>query len=233
MKPRFPNRRNHALTLVEVLVVIVVLVILLLLGFPEGFFGHRLRKSQQISCSNNLKQIGLAYRIWSGDNNDKYPTGISVTLGGSMEMVATGNVTQTFLVMSNELSTPLLLNCSWDMAHIQTRSFAGLASSNISYFVGVDATNDMNPQMIISGDDNFEISGAPVKSGLVQFTTNSNVAWTSGRHVPYKEHFWTSTRGIFLGNIGLADGSVQQVTTHGLQVMLQKTGLTTNRLAIP
>lgn len=34
-------------------------------------------KAQRINCVNNLKQIGLAFRIWSGDNDDKYPFDVS------------------------------------------------------------------------------------------------------------------------------------------------------------
>jgi prepilin-type processing-associated H-X9-DG protein len=170
-----------------------------------------------VSC---LQQIGLAFRVWESDNSDKYPMGISVTNGGSMELVVTGNVVAIFLVMSNELSTPRILHCPNDMAHIEVNSFAGLASSNISYFVGVDVTNEINPQMILSGDDNFEIGGVPVKSGLLELSTNAPIAWTAARHK-------------FAGNIGLADGSVQEVTTVGLQTALQQTGLATNRLAIP
>jgi len=52
------------------------------------------------------------------------------------------------------------------------------------------------PQAFLSGDDNFEIGGVPVKSGLLQFSTNTTIAWTGARHE-------------FAGNIGLADGSVQ------------------------
>ena len=35
------------------------------------------RKAQRINCVNNLKQVGLAFRIWEGDNNDKYPMAVS------------------------------------------------------------------------------------------------------------------------------------------------------------
>ena len=31
-------------------------------------------KAQTINCVNNLKQLGLAVRIYNGDNGDKYPT---------------------------------------------------------------------------------------------------------------------------------------------------------------
>ena len=36
-----------------------------------------------------------------------------------------------------------------------------------------------------------------------------------------------------MGNVGLADGSVQQMTTSRLQESLHQTGLATNRLLMP
>ncbi len=206
------------MTLVEVLVVIVVLVVLTLFLLPAIFIGPQ--GPMKITCISNLHQIGLAYKTWEGDNGDKYPMGVSVTLGGSMEMAATGYVVQTFQVMSNQLSTAKVLHCPADMEHFETNSFAGLPSSNISYFVGVDVTNDMNPQMILDGDDNFEINGVPVKSGLLELSTNAPIAWTAARH-------------HFAGNIGLADGSAQELNNSGLTNLLQQTGVVTNRLAIP
>ena len=207
------------MTLFEVGVVVAIVMILVVVFLPR--LNRSTSARPRIICVNNLKQVGLAYRIWEGDNGDIYPMGISVTNGGSMEIVATGNVVQTFQVMSNELSTPEILHCRMDAVRIAATDFAGLSNSNISYFVGVDVTNDAaNPQMIISGDSNFEIGGVPVKPGLARFWTNDPVAWTATRH-------------INSGNIGLADGSVQSATSAGLRNYLQLTGLATNRYAIP
>jgi competence protein ComGC len=218
MKPRLSKKRNSGMTLFEVGVVIAVVMLMAIVLLPRLTTPNV--RYGKINCVNNLKQIGLAYRIWEGDNGDVYPMGISVTNGGSMEMVATGNVVQTFLVMSNELGTSKILYCPEDKAHTITNMFAGLANSNISYFVGVDVTNEINPQMIISGDSNFENAGVPVKSGLWQFWTNDPVNWSATRHAG-------------MGYIGLADGSVQEATTSYLRQMVQQTGLATNRLAIP
>ena len=187
----------------------------------------------RINCINDLHQIGLAYRSWEGDNGDKYPMQVSVTLGGSMEMVSTGNVMQTFLVMSNELSTPKVLYCSLNRAHFVTNSFAGLTSSNISYFVGVDVTNELNPQMILTGDANLAINGVPVKSGLLKLTQDSSVSWASGRHMTDRHLLMLPVHNQPIGNIGLADGSVQQDTIADLQTAVSQTCLATNRLDIP
>jgi hypothetical protein len=137
-----------------------------------------------------------------------------------MELVVTGNALMTFLVMSNELSTPKILHCPDDTEHTGTNSFGALASSNISYFIAVDVTNTAAPQAILSGDDNFAVGGIPVKSGLLEITTNTPIAWTAARHK-------------FSGNLAIADGSVQAVTQNGLRETIPRTGLATNRLAIP
>jgi len=219
MQPRFSQKRNAGMTLFEVGVVIAVVMILVIIFFPARSSAPG--KALRIDCVNNLKQICIANLVWAGDNGDKFPMGVSVTNGGTMELAATGNAVQSFLVMSNELSTPKILFCRADATRTAAPSFAGpVGSSNISYLVGVDVTNGMNPQMILSGDDNLEIGGVPVKSGLLEIPTNAPIAWTTTRH-------------NIVGNIGLADGSVLQATRHGLQQAFQQTGDATNRLAIP
>jgi len=217
MKPRFSHQRNRAMTLVEVTIVIAVLVIAVALILPALAMAKR--KTSKIGCVNDLKQVGIAFRLWEGDNNDKYPMAVSLTNGGAMELIATGNVAACFQVMSNELNTPKILLCPEDTHRVLATNWSALNNSNISYFVGLDAV-ESKPQMILGGDDNFTIGGVPVKSGVLQLLTNTPVAWTKTRHKLY-------------GNIGLADGSVQQLTTDGLQQALQQTGVATNRLVIP
>jgi prepilin-type processing-associated H-X9-DG protein len=218
MKPRLSKKRNAAMTLFEVGVVIAIVMILVVVFLPR--FARSPEHSSRINCVNNLKLIALAYRIWAGDNNDKYPMQVSTTNGGTMELMADGkNVWRNFLVMSNELSTPKILFCPADAGRICATNFSNDLKDKISYFFGVDA-NPKDPQMLLSGDDNFAISGIPVKSGLLEISSNTPIAWTSARHK-------------FAGNIGLADGSVQQVSNSELTNSLQPTGSATIRLAIP
>jgi competence protein ComGC len=231
MKPRFSNQQTTALTRVEMMVVIATLAVLFVLLLPALVPVHNGR--QRIYCINDLKQIGIAFRLWEGDHADKYPMQVSVTNGGVMELIATGNVAACFQVMSNELYTPRILLCPKDTRRVLASNWSTLSNSNISYFVGLDVTNETNPQMFLSGDDSFTIGGVPEKSGLLELSTNTSIAWSSGRHIAYNVHFWTPARYKFAGNIGLADGSVQQLTTDGLRQALQQTGVATNRLAIP
>jgi len=213
---------------IVVVFVLFLVLVFLLLALPAV----NSPKPVPISCISNLKQIDIAYRLWEGDNNGKYPMAVSVTNGGAMELVATGNITACFQVMSNELSTPKILLCPEDTYRVRATNFSTLNSSNISYFVGLDAA-ETKPQLFLSGDDNLAIGGIPVKSGVLELSTNAPISWTSGRHIAYNSHFWTPARYRFVGNIGLADGSVQQVTTDGLQKALQQTGIATNRLVLP
>jgi hypothetical protein len=100
-----------------------------------------------------------------------------------------------------------------------------LNHQTISYFVALDAENKY-PQMILSGDDNLEINGVRVQPGILNLSTKTSVGWTKER---------TGQFGQFhgLGNIGLADGSVQRSTVSGLKSALVNTGTATNRLVIP
>jgi prepilin-type processing-associated H-X9-DG protein/prepilin-type N-terminal cleavage/methylation domain-containing protein len=217
MKPRCSKQGCHALTLVEVLVVVFVLAVLAAMLLPRLAAAKR---GGGPHCVNNLKQIDLAYRIWAGDNGDKYPMEISVTNGGTLGLADGRNAWINYFVMSNELSTPKVLVCPQDInRQPPATNFSSQLIGHISYFVGLDAS-EHDPQALLSGDDNFEIGGVPVKSGLLEISGNPPIAWTTARH---------NRRG----NILLADGSVQTFSNSNLTNWLQQTGPATNRLAIP
>ena len=218
MRLRISNRKSAALTLVEVLVVIGIIALLAAILLPA--LAAARKKSSKIGCVNDLKQIALAVRIWSGDNEDKYPTEVSVTNGGAMESAAAGDAVSVFQVMSNELSTPKVLCCPNDAEHSWATNFGpGLTAKNISYFVGLDAHIN-SPQLFLAGDNNFQVGGIHVKSGILEIFYGTLVQWTSARHKS-------------AGNICLGDGSVQRVSHSGLRTLIQQTGLATNRLIIP
>lgn len=218
MKPRISNQRNRGLTILDIFVIIACLVILAAFFLP---LLARRRTCQRVSCVRNIKQVNLALRIWEGDNNNLYPMGVSVTNGGGLELIATGNVAGCLQVVSNELSTPKILICPGGSYHTFATNFQNdFNNSHISYFFGVDVTNEDNPRIILDGDDSFAIAGVAVKSGLLEIFSNTPISWTKSRHYPS-------------GNIGFADGSVQEVPVPQLQKAFQQTGLATNRLAIP
>jgi len=239
MKAKRDNRRN-GFTLVELMITIVVLVVLAMLMLP-GSTGNK-AKPERIICTNNLKQIGLAYRQWANDHNDNFPTEVSLTNGGAMEAVLAGDVAMVFRVLSNQLDAPKILFCPADKHRIQAATFESIpnkrsrrdipfqGNSNITYFVGLGG-NEAAFQMFLAGDDNWlvggqalnqgvGINGAPVKPGVLSLWTNTPVAWADSRHGKQ-------------GNVGLADGSVQGFSSSKLAEGLRNTGVVTNRLVFP
>jgi hypothetical protein len=200
MKLEFPCKRSNALTLTEVLVILALIAILAAMLIPAT---SNRKKALRVLCMNNLKQTAIAFKIWSPDQSDKYPTQVSVKWSGAQELVVTRYVGALFQVMSNELTTPNILICPADASrHWATNFTTDFGNRNISYFIGLDASED-DPDSILIGDDNFEIGGVPVKSIVLQISTNTPLAWTGERHQ-------------FIGNIALADGSVQTTTASSL-----------------
>src|SRR5208283_2838617 len=108
----------------------------------------------------------------------KFPMQTSVTNGGTMELTGGRSAWIDFAVISNELSTPIILVCPADKSRLCSTNFAvGFNNANVSYFVGLDAS-ESQPAMFLSGDENFDIDDIPVKSGLLELSTNRSVAWT-------------------------------------------------------
>jgi hypothetical protein len=67
MKMKFTSRHEMALTLLDVLVLIAIgLVVVFLVAASIGTANSCKRSATEINCINNLKQVGLAYRIWEG-----------------------------------------------------------------------------------------------------------------------------------------------------------------------
>ncbi|MBI3849678.1 MAG: prepilin-type N-terminal cleavage/methylation domain-containing protein [Verrucomicrobia bacterium] len=71
MKPRVCKSKVGAFTLVELLVVIAIIGILAALIMPT--LSRAKKKTNEIVCLNNLKQLGIAMTMYQGDNSDKLP----------------------------------------------------------------------------------------------------------------------------------------------------------------
>jgi len=95
-----------------------------------NFFDEAQNEAERIYCVNNLKQLGLAMRIWEGDNGNKYSTSL--------------------VAMSNELSTVKVLLCPSDKARkdYSTLSFGQFQDNMTSYQYVAQPDDERFPECI-------------------------------------------------------------------------------------
>ncbi len=214
------------------MVVVAVGVLILLMLLPaHSSRGSRNRSAHRINCVNNLKQVGLSYRLWAGDNGGKYPMQVPATNGGPAQQLAISDGTgaaytfQIFQVLSNELGTPKITICPADgdrtVATDFGADFSARANTAVSYFVVKDA-DESNPEMYLAGDRNLGLKPAKGWSGktgdgsLTGFSPNVGLGGNYKSLATYQTNMWfqwTDKLHQTQGNVCLADGSVQQYSS--------------------
>ena len=209
------SSRSRAFTLVELILVVAMLGLLatIFVRAQADTESHIMR--DRIACVSNLKQVGLGFRMWSNDHNDKFPMQTAAAKEGSLEAIDQQEPWRHFLALTNELPNPKVLVCPADNRKPATNHLT-LTATNISYFAGLDADETL-VQTLLAGDRNVTNGAAP-KNGIIELTGTHPAGWTEAMHNEK-------------GNLGLADGSVQRVNASQLhrQILAANASLKSGR----
>ena len=202
------HRHRHGSSgfkLIELLVVVVVLAVAALIGLKVA--ARQFAKSPQANCVNNLKQVGLSFRLWAYDHDGKYPMQLSTNHRGTSEW--SRSVVPHFAAVSNELGTPKILLCFADPERRAASDFQALTASNISYFLTPDGGGD-SPQLWLAGDRDLSTNTAALLSGLMTMDINTPVRWAGRLHKNEA------------GNVLFRDGHVERLSKTNVQTAAAK-----------
>lgn len=231
------NGQQKGFTRIELFVVVSSIVVLFMIVSP--MLAKRYAKSGRVKCSSNLKQIALAFKMYAGDNDGKFPW---VPKSSGTDFTNQLKVWQYFQTISNDLGSTKILLCPQEQeagkkqpAYEFSDSIYGLAhpsnqNHSVSYFLGIYSGESLT-NTILAGDRTVttRISSQLYSSSgtnAVEIATNS--IWSSAPMQANHE-------GV--GNLALADGSVQQTSTASLQAALRLArdshGTNANRFLFP
>ncbi len=130
-------------------------------GEEDPFAAHK-AKAESIACINNLKQIGLAARIWANTHGDVLPP--------------------DFMTMRNELNTPKSLICPGDTTKLPvTPGWEQFNPGQITYEYPGAGAPETDPYVVLARCPIHGNIGLVDGSAMMNYGTNLNLVTEAGR----------------------------------------------------
>jgi len=213
--------RVGAFTLIELVVVILLIGLLAAMLLPR--FTPAKQRAMAAVCMNNQKQIAVGFAVWASDNNNKLPWQVSTNDDGTKEFVSDSLAVSQFQPLLNITKNSQIFFCYTDKAKSMAPDNQSLSSSNVSYFVDVDATLT-NGAAILTGDRHLQAGKEPVKPGLFVYTNGMVMGWTRELHPT-----------LVAGMMSFMDGHVECVatTSPALTTAFNRQNVASERLLVP